>query len=137
MASKLARRTTVSAPRRGPSPLVAKLKNEVAKARSRARAARSSGGTPLVRDALVVGGAAGFGLAESKAYVPSRLGPVDTALVVGGVGALVVPRVIGGAPARVIHDLTLGALAVAAYKLGGGATFWEESTQGSDWQDVG
>ena len=135
MATALARRTAPTV-RRGPSPMVAKLKNELAKTRARARARGAAGGAPsLMTDALVVVGAAGFGLAESKAVVPSRLGPVDTALVIGGVGALLIPRFVSGTPGRVVHDVTLGALAIASYKLGGGATFWE-STPESGWDDV-
>lgn len=116
MASKLARRSHGVTVRR-PSPLIAKLKDKLANA---SRRARGAGGSKVTRDLIAAGGAAALGLAEQKALLPARIGPVDSALVVGGLGAFVLPRFVGGRIGNIVHDATLGALCVGSYRLGAG-----------------
>lgn len=116
MASKLARRSHGVTVRR-PSPLIGKLKEKLASAHRRAR---NAGGSKMTRDLIAAGGAAALGLAEQKAIIPARIGPVDSALVVGGLGAFVLPRFVGGRIGSIVHDVTLGALCVGSYRLGTG-----------------
>jgi hypothetical protein len=117
MASKLARRSRAVVHRR-PSPLLAKLKTKLQAANRRASTARQP---KLMADLVTAGGAALLGFAEQKAFVPARIGPVDSALVVGGLGAFVLPRFLGGKVGAIAHDATLGVLCVATYRLGTGS----------------
>lgn len=118
MASKLARRRSHGVSVRRPSPLIAKLKDKLRSAQRRASSARSP---KLMGDLVTAAGAAALGFAEAKAVVPGRVGPVDSALVIGGLGAFVAPRFVGGRTGALVHDLTLGVLCVGAYRLGSGS----------------
>ena len=104
MASKLARRSHGVTIRR-PSPLIGKLKEKLANAHRRAR---NAGGSKVMRDLVVLGGGAALGFAEQKA------------LVIGGLGAFVLPRFVGGRIGTLVHDATLGVCTVGAYRLGTG-----------------
>jgi hypothetical protein len=68
--TKLARRSAAPKFRRGPSPLVAKLKNKLTSANKRAREGGASGGNQMVRDVMAVGGAAVSRV--QHAHLPSR-----------------------------------------------------------------
>lgn len=116
MASRLARRSHGVTVRR-PSPLIGKLKEKLASAHKRAR---NAGGSKVMRDLTVLGGGAALGFAEQKAVVPARIGPVDSALVIGGLGAFVLPRFVGGRIGTFVHDATLGVCTVGSYRLGTG-----------------
>lgn len=117
MASKLARRRFGAVTVRRPSPLIGKLRNKLANASKRARA---GGGSNVTRDLIVLSGGAALGFAEQKAVIPARIGPVDSALLIGGLGAFVLPRFIGGRIGSMVHDATLGVCTVGAYRLGAG-----------------
>lgn len=117
MASKLARRSHAVSVRR-PSPLLAKLRDKLASANKRAANARQP---KLMGDILAAGGAAAIGFAETKGVLPPRIMSVDSALVIGGIGAFVVPRFVSGKMGSLAHDVTLGALCVATYRLGAGS----------------
>jgi hypothetical protein len=117
MASKLARRKFGGVTVRRPSPLIGKLREKLANASKRAR---SAGGSKMTRDLMVLGGGIGLGYAEQKNVVPARIGPIDSALVIGGLGAFVAPRFLGGRIGSAVHDVTLGVCTVGAYRLGTG-----------------
>jgi hypothetical protein len=117
MASRLARRSHGVTVRR-PSPLIGKLREKLASAHKRAR---NASGSKVMRDLTVLAGGAALGYAEQKSVVPARVGPIDSALVIGGLGAFVLPRFVGGRIGAVVHDSTLGVCTVGAYRLGTGA----------------
>jgi hypothetical protein len=75
----------------------------------------------MFRDVLTAAGAAALGKLEQTGTVPAKIGPLDSALVIGALGAFVVPRFVTGKAGSMAHDITLGALCVAAYRIGGGA----------------
>lgn len=117
MASKLARRRFGAVTVRRPSPLIGKLRDKLARAGKRAR---NAGGSKMTRDLMTLGGGAALGYAEQKAVLPARIGPIDSALVIGGLGAFVLPRFVGGRIGSMVHDVTLGVCTVGAYRLGTG-----------------
>jgi hypothetical protein len=88
----------------------------------------------MLRDAVAVGGAAGLGKLESMGHVPARLGGLPTGLVVGGLGAFLLPRFVGGKLGSITHDLSLGALCAAGYQIGGGTpVMGEDGLEGGGW----
>jgi hypothetical protein len=114
----LARRFGGAPKFRRPSPMIAKLKDKL---RSASRRVRSGGaGSGAMADLVAMGGAAALGKLEQMGTVPARIGPVDSALVIGGLGAFVLPKMVKGKAGRLAHDATLGALCVAGYRLGSG-----------------
>lgn len=123
-----------SAPaRRGPSPLVAKLKKRLESARKSARKAKMP---KVMADVVTVAGAAALGAAQKQGIVPARIGPVDTSLAVGAIGAFLLPRFIGGKASQLVHDASLGVLAVAAHQIASGATTaLGDDPGGAGWDD--
>lgn len=126
------RRAPMQFRRKGPSPLVGKLRDSLARANKRARGAGSSS---VFKDVLSAVGAAGLGKLEQTGTIPAKIGPLDSALVIGGLGAFVLPRFVSGKAGSMAHDLTLGALCVAAYRLGSGAPLMgdEDDLSGGGW----
>lgn len=112
------RRAPLQFRRKGPSPLVGKLRDSLSRANKRAR---NAGSSTMFRDVLTAAGAAALGKLEQTGTVPAKIGPLDSALVIGALGAFVVPRFVTGKAGSMAHDITLGALCVAAYRIGGGA----------------
>ncbi len=138
MATKLARRfgRPIAGPRR-PSPLIAKLRDKLRAAGRRAREGGGGARGGMMRDVVAAAGAAGLGKLEQSGMLPARLGPIDSALVVGALGAFVAPRFVKGKVGQLVHDATLGALCVGAYRLGQGAPFLgEDGLEGGGWSDV-
>jgi len=90
----------------------------------------------MTRDLISAAGAAALGKAEQAGVLPAKVGPLDSALVIGGLGAFVLPRFVGGRGGKIIHDLTLGALCIAAYRLGTGASLMgdEDDLSGGGWE---
>jgi hypothetical protein len=89
----------------------------------------------MFRDVLTAGGAAALGKLEQTGTIPAKIGPLDSALVIGALGAFVVPRFVAGKMGSIAHDLTLGALCIAAYRIGGGAPLMgdEDDLSGGGW----
>jgi hypothetical protein len=140
MASSLARRFggRTSNPPRRPSPLIAKLREGIARANKRAREAGGGGGSTMMRDATAAAGAFALGKLEQQGIVPARIGPVDSSLVIGALGAFVLPRFVKGKMGRLAHDVTLGALCVGAHRVGTGQPILgEEGLEGGGWTDEG
>lgn len=117
MASRLARRATSTPRFRRSSPLVGKLQSQLSAARSRAR---NAGGTRVGSDLATAIGAAGLGITEEMGLIPRRIGSIDSAFLIGGVGALVIGPNIRGKIGKIVHDVSLGMLCVSAYRLGTG-----------------
>lgn len=134
MASKLARRFRGTTHRR-PSPLIAKLKDKLRSASRRAR--EGGGGKSLMRDVVAGASAAGLGKLEQMGNIPPRIGGIDTALIVGGLGAFVAPRFVKGKVGSLVHDAALGALCVGAYRLGSGQPLMgEDGLEGGGWGEA-
>lgn len=139
-----ARRATTAPARRGPSPLVAKLKDKLASAQKRARKV-ASGNSGLMKDVAAFGGGVALGYGEKTGVVPARIGPqgmaVDTALVIATLGAFVLPRFLKGRMGAIAHDATLGIAGVAGHRMGSGVPVLGDSADddglsGAGWEDV-
>jgi hypothetical protein len=139
-----ARRATTAPVRRGPSPLVAKLKDKLASAQKRARKV-ASGNSGLMKDVAAFGGGAALAYGQKTGVVPARVGPqgmaVDTALVIAALGAFVLPRFIKGRMGAIAHDATLGIAGVAGYRMGSGEPVLgddaeDDGLSGAGWEDV-
>lgn len=126
--------------RRGPSPLVAKLKDKLASANARARRV-ASGNAGLMKDAAAFAGGAALGYGMKTGAVPARIGPegmaVDSALVLAAIGAFVVPRFVKGKLGSVVHDATLGMAGVAGFNMGSGQPVLgdDDGLSGGGWAD--
>jgi hypothetical protein len=101
--------------RRRSSPALGKLQTALARARARKR-----GPEPIVRDLTAMSGGTALGLLERRGIVPERIMGLDSAFVIGGLGAFVIGRAASGTFGRVVHDMSLGALCVSGYRLGQG-----------------
>jgi hypothetical protein len=111
----LARRNlrVVRGPRRA-SPQIAKLKERLKSASRRARAGGGSGGTDKTIFTLV--GASLLAFAEAKKVELPTVAKIDPALLYGGIGALVLPRFVGGKNGARLQAVGDGLLAVAAHR---------------------
>jgi hypothetical protein len=140
-----ARARASSSPRRK-SPLVAKLREGLARANKRARnAATASKG--FMDDAAALAG--GFGYGKAEEYLPERLGPsgfsVPTSLVVTGVLAFGLPKVLSGKALALGNNAALGVAGVAGYKLSTGTPIlagddvedpYSDAVEGGGWSDA-
>jgi len=138
-----ARARASSSPRRK-SPLVAKLREGLARANKRARNA-ASGSKGMLHDAAAFAGGVAYGKAEE--YLPERLGPtgfsVPTSLVATAVLAFGLPRVVSGKALAIGNSVTMGVAGVAGYKLGTGTPIlagdenpYDDAVEGGGWSDA-
>lgn len=125
--------------RRGPSPMIAKLKDKLASANKRARNAVAGGGTGVMRDVSAFVGGAALGYGESKGMIPARLGPagmaVDSALAIAAIGAFVIPRFVKGGMGKIVHDATMGVAGVAGHRMASGNPVIGDDDGLSGWSD--
>lgn len=120
MAKALARRPIVATVRRrsGPSPVVAKLKKQLATARARKRESKS---VNLMTAAVVTAAAFGLGYMQKSGSAPTDILGVNAPLAIGVLGAVALPHFVGGTVGRIGSQVGLAALAVGGMQVGAGA----------------
>lgn len=94
---------------------VVRLQTALARARARKRSPDT-----LTRDLTAMAGGAGLGRLEVMGIVPATILSLDSALVIGGLGCFIGPKIASGSFGRILHDASLGALCVSGYRLGRG-----------------
>lgn len=110
---------------------VVKLKTALARARARKR-----GPDNLTRDLTAMAGSAGLGRLEVMGIVPPTILSLDSALVIGGVGCFIGPKIASGSFGRILHDASLGALCVSGYRLGRGQKLMAGEYEETDSDDA-
>ena len=118
MPSKLARRPSRPAFRRGGIGAKALVRTAANKAASTARASAQRS----VKNGAIVGGVAAglYGYAEKEQWALPTVGGINPSLLYGGVLGILVPMFVKGSVARMAEQVGSGLLDVAAYKLGSG-----------------
>ena len=112
--ASLARRNLRVVKSRRPSPQIAKLKERLKSAARRARGHGGASGHDKTIFTLLGAGALAF--AEKRNVKLPTVANIDPALVYGAIGALILPKYIGGQNGARVQAAGDGLLAVAAHR---------------------